>query len=51
MIDSRVFARGERRAMGLYDLCWFGSLLGFRIGSILAVFHKCGMVFWFTERL
>ena len=45
--DSRVLAIGERRAMGRYDVCRLGSLLGLRIGRIFAVFHLLGMIFWF----
>ena len=48
MVDSSAFARGERSAMGLYDECWFGSLLGLRMGMILAIFQFVGIVFVFT---
>ena len=47
MVDSRILAKGERRAMGLYEVCWLGSLLGLMIGMILAVFHEEGMIFEF----
>ena len=47
MVDSSVFARGERSAMGLYDECWFGSLLGLRTGMILAIFQSVGIMFVF----
>ena len=46
MMDSRIFASGESRAMGLYDVFWLGSLLGLSIGNILAVFHALGIVLW-----
>ena len=47
MVDSRILAKGERRAMGLYEVCWLGSLLGLIMGMILAVFHEEGMIFEF----
>ena len=36
---SSVFAITERRDMGLYEIPLFVSLLGFRIGTMLAKFH------------
>ena len=45
--DSRTLAKGERRAIGLYEVCWLGSLLGLIMGMILAVFHDEGMIFEF----
>ena len=47
IVDSRILAKGERRAMGLYEVCWLGSLLGLMMGMILAVFHEEGMIFEF----
>ena len=47
MVDSRILAKGERRAMGLYEVCWLGSLLGLMMGMIFAVFHEEGMIFEF----
>ena len=47
MVDSRTLARGERRAIGLYDVCWLGSLFGLRMGMILAVFQVVGIMFEF----
>ena len=47
MVDSRILARGEGRAMGLYEVCWLGSLLGLMMGMIFAVFHEVGMIFEF----
>ena len=49
--DSKVFASGESSAMGLYEVCWFGSLLGLRIGRIFAVFQALGIIFWLTMLL
>ena len=51
MIFSSVFAIGESNAMGLYDVHSVVSLLGLGIGIILAIFHVCGIVFVFSERL
>ena len=45
--DSRTLAKGERRAIGLYEVCWLGSLLGLMMGMIFAVFHEVGMIFEF----
>jgi len=44
MIFSRVLAIGERREIGLYDGPEPGSLLGLRIGTILASFQMWGIV-------
>ena len=44
MADSSTLARGDSRAIGLYDVCRLGSLFGLRIGSIFAVFHVVGMI-------
>ena len=41
---SRVFATFDSREIGRYDFPSFGSLFGFRIGIILAVFQDCGMM-------
>ena len=43
IVDSRTFARGDRRAMGLNDVSSLGSLLGLIMGMILAVFHVVGI--------
>ena len=51
MIDSSVLARGESNAMGLYERWELGSLLGFRIGMIFAVFNLLGIVFLLMIRL
>ena len=47
MVDSRTLARGDSRAIGLYEVCWLGSLFGLSMGMILAVFQVEGMVFEF----
>ena len=47
IVDSRILASGERRAMGLYEVWRLGSLLGFRIGIILADFHGEGIMLEF----
>ena len=47
MVDSSILARGERRAMGLYDVCVLGSLFGLRMGMILAIFQLVGMMLEF----
>ena len=47
IVDSRTLAEGERWAIGLYEVCWLGSLLGLIMGMILAVFHEEGMIFEF----
>ena len=44
MADSSTLARGDSRAIGLYDVCRLGSLFGLRIGNIFAVFHVVGMI-------
>ena len=51
MVDSRILAKGERRAMGLYEVCWLGSLLGLSIGMTLADFHMVGMILEFMTLL
>ena len=51
IMDSKIFASGESSAMGLYDVCWFGSLLGLRMGRIFAVFQALGIIFWLTMLL
>jgi len=43
-IFSRILAIGERSEIGLYEEPIPGSLLGLRIGTILASFQMCGMV-------
>ena len=42
---SSVFAITERGDMGLYEVPLFVSLLGFGIGTMLANFHLCGIMF------
>ena len=39
-----MFAISERRDMGLYEVALSLFLLGFGIGSMLAIFHMCGIV-------
>ena len=51
IIFSSILAIGESREMGLYEVPWFGSLFGFGIGMILAVFHICGMMLRLSDRL
>ena len=46
-----IFLWVTSRDMGLYEELWFGSLLGFGIGMILAVFHIAGMMFLLSDRL
>ena len=43
--SSPVSAITERRDMGLYEVPLFVSLLGFRIGTMLANFHVWGIMF------
>ena len=42
--SSGVFAITERRDMGLYKVPLSMSLLCFRIGTMLANFHMCGIM-------
>lgn len=51
MIFSSVFAIGDSRDMGLYDVPFAAGLFGLRIGTILASFQICGIVFVFSELL
>ena len=44
MLFSSVFAFTERSDMSLYDVPMSMSLLGFRIGTMLANFHICGIM-------
>ena len=44
IVVSWIIARGDKGGIGLYEECWFGSLLGFSMGMILAVFHSVGMM-------
>lgn len=46
-----VFAMGDRRAMGRYEVPIDGSLPGLGMGIILAVFHIAGIVLVFREVL
>ena len=41
---SRVFTITERRDMGLYEVTLSMSWFGFRIGTMLATFHICGIM-------
>lgn len=50
-IFSIIFAIGESRAIGLYDVPIDGSFPGFGMGMIFAVFHIAGMVFVFSDLL
>ena len=43
--SSPVSAITERRVMGLYEVPLSMSLLGFGMGTILANFHMCGIMF------
>ena len=45
--SSPVSAISERRDMGLYEVPLSVSLLGFGIGTMLANFHKCGIMLVF----
>ena len=45
MLFFSVFAITERRDMGLYDVPLSMSLLGFGMGTMLANFHICGIMF------
>ena len=40
--SSPVSAITERRDMGFYEVPLVMSLLGFRMGTVLANFHMCG---------
>jgi len=42
---------GHRREIGRYDLLSFGFLFGFRMGTMMALFHMAGMVAVLTELL
>ena len=44
MLFFSVFAITERRDMGLYEVLLSVSLLGFRMGTMLANFHMCGIL-------
>ena len=41
---SSILDGVQRSEMGLYEAGSVGGLLGLRIGTILAVFHMCGML-------
>ena len=45
MFFSSIFAITVRRDMGLYDVALSMSLLGFGMGTMLANFHMCGIMF------
>lgn len=51
MIFSSVLAMGESREMGLYDVPMFGSLFGFGMGHIVAIFQMSGMMFELSASL
>ena len=40
---------GESREIGLYEEPSFGSLFGFGMGMILAVFQICGILFFESD--
>ena len=42
--SSLVFTITEGRDMGLYEVPWSMSLLGFGMGVMLANFHMCGIM-------
>ena len=44
IVDFRILASGDRRSIGLYDVCSLGSLLVLSMGMILAVFHVVGII-------
>ena len=44
MLFSSVFAITEKRDMGLYEVPLSLSLLSFRMGTMLAYFHMCGIM-------
>jgi hypothetical protein len=46
-----VFAIGDNSEMGLYDGPSPGSLFGFNMGTILASFQLCGIMFLFKAML
>ena len=43
--SSTVSAITERRDMGLYEVPLSMSVLGFRMGTMLASFRMCGIMF------
>ena len=49
MLFSSVFAITERRDVGLYEVPWYVSLLGFGIGTMLANFHMGGIMLVLRE--
>ena len=51
IVDSMILAIGERRAVGLHEVCSLGSLLGLRMEMILAIFHVRGIIYDFIEEL
>ena len=42
---------GDSSEIGLYEVCWCGSLLGLGMGMMLAVFQMDGIVLVLMERL
>ena len=44
MLFSSVFAITERRDLGLHEVPLSMSLLCFRMGTMLANFHMCGIM-------
>ena len=44
MVFSNVFAITERRHIGLYEIPFSMSLLGFVMGTMLGNFHMCGIM-------
>ena len=45
MLFSSAFAITEKRDMDLYEVPLSMSLLGFGMGTMLANFHMCGIMF------
>jgi hypothetical protein len=50
MTFSRVFAMGDRRDIGRYDVPMLRSFSGFGMGTIFASFQICGMILRFRAR-
>ena len=51
MRRSGILLAGHRREKGRYELLSFGFLFGFRIRTMMALFHMAGMVAVLTELL
>ena len=48
IVDSRILARGDRKAMGLYEVSSLWSLFGLRMGMIIPVLHEGDIVLEFV---